>query len=329
MNIGDNIKALRAMRGIKQKDLADALGFSCQNISKWENGVSLPDIDTVLALSGYFGVSTDVLLGNVPKTAKETIDVAVNSLKSVTVWTDFEHMNSIAPPAHHEGRRRGGVGRRTRAHSAQNCLLMGVDAEHKICMLHVILGNIFVNAGWFYQRPGGNNCVIKNEDAAEKWYKSGHWELVVPKDGFLLAAELCDYRVTRLLRFVIPEEYHSYLDKSSPMYNNFRNVYNGKQLFSDILGRGELDFIDVTLEQDKLVLTKPLAFVDPLAENIDRLTGLVKERVEQSLKEIRDELATMHMQVEEAQSLAEEAMSTAEDAMSTAEDARCIAEDNE
>lgn len=322
MNIGDNIKALRAMKGIKQKDLADALGFSCQNISKWENGVSLPDIDTVLALSRYFEVSTDILLGNLQKTAKEVIDVAVNSMKAVTVWTDFEHMNSIAPSAYHLGRRRGGVERRTRAHYAQNCLLMGVDAEHKICMLHVILGGKFITAGWFYQRPSGNNCVIRNEDAPEKWYKSGHWELVVPKDGFLLAAELCDYRVTRLLRFIIPEEHHSYLDKSSPIYNNFRNVYNGRQLFSDILGRGELDFIDATLEQDKLVLTKPQVFIDPLTENIDRLTGLVKERVELSLKEIRDELATMRMEVEEAQSLAE-------DAMSIAEDARSIAEDNE
>ena len=62
MNIGTKIRELRKKRGVTQEQLAQSVGVSFQAVSKWENGVALPDITLVTVLASYFGVSTDELL---------------------------------------------------------------------------------------------------------------------------------------------------------------------------------------------------------------------------------------------------------------------------
>lgn len=57
---------LRKERGLTQQELGDILSVSYQTISKWENGVSLPDITVLPMLSEFFQVSVDGLLGLVP-----------------------------------------------------------------------------------------------------------------------------------------------------------------------------------------------------------------------------------------------------------------------
>lgn len=57
------IKELREELGITQAELAEKIGNVQRNISNWENGVSEPDVASILALADAFGVSTDELLG--------------------------------------------------------------------------------------------------------------------------------------------------------------------------------------------------------------------------------------------------------------------------
>ena len=54
MTFGENLKTLRNARSISQKDLAVELGFSFQNISKWERNESLPDIGTLIEIAKFF-----------------------------------------------------------------------------------------------------------------------------------------------------------------------------------------------------------------------------------------------------------------------------------
>lgn len=61
MNIGNKIKQLRKARGITQEQLANAIGISFQSVSKWENGIAMPDITLAPILANYFGVSMDEL----------------------------------------------------------------------------------------------------------------------------------------------------------------------------------------------------------------------------------------------------------------------------
>lgn len=57
------VKELRELRGMTQKELADQMQVSFQTISKWENGVNMPDVMHIPRLAEIFGVSADVILG--------------------------------------------------------------------------------------------------------------------------------------------------------------------------------------------------------------------------------------------------------------------------
>ena len=61
--LGENIARLRKERGLTQEDLAKELNISYQAVSKWENGVSSPDISNIMQLARFFGVSIDMLFG--------------------------------------------------------------------------------------------------------------------------------------------------------------------------------------------------------------------------------------------------------------------------
>ncbi|MBQ8719268.1 MAG: helix-turn-helix transcriptional regulator [Clostridia bacterium] len=61
--IGENIKKLRRERKITQEALALHLGLSCQAVSKWERGDSLPDISMIVPMANFFRVSADEILG--------------------------------------------------------------------------------------------------------------------------------------------------------------------------------------------------------------------------------------------------------------------------
>ncbi|MGN1084370.1 MAG: helix-turn-helix domain-containing protein [Lachnospiraceae bacterium] len=60
------IRELREQRGMTQKELAEKMQVSFQTISKWENGVNMPDITHIPKLADIFGVSADVILGLQP-----------------------------------------------------------------------------------------------------------------------------------------------------------------------------------------------------------------------------------------------------------------------
>ncbi len=64
------IKELREQRGMTQKELAEQMQVSFQTISKWENGVNMPDITNIPKLADLFGVSADVILGLQPMEQK-------------------------------------------------------------------------------------------------------------------------------------------------------------------------------------------------------------------------------------------------------------------
>ena len=61
--IAERLAELRAAHGLTQSELALKLSISNKTISKWENGISTPDLPMLIELSRYYGVSTDALLG--------------------------------------------------------------------------------------------------------------------------------------------------------------------------------------------------------------------------------------------------------------------------
>ena len=70
--LGTRIAEYRRAKGLKQDELAQALGVSPQAVSKWENDVSCPDIMMLPALAARLGVTVDTLLTGKEEAPKAT-----------------------------------------------------------------------------------------------------------------------------------------------------------------------------------------------------------------------------------------------------------------
>ncbi len=49
--LSDNIKRIRKSKGLSQEELAIKLNVVRQTVSKWENGLSVPDSDMLITLA--------------------------------------------------------------------------------------------------------------------------------------------------------------------------------------------------------------------------------------------------------------------------------------
>lgn len=61
--LNENIKVIRKSKGLSQQDLADKLNVVRQTISKWEQGLSVPDSDLLIVLSEALETPVSTLLG--------------------------------------------------------------------------------------------------------------------------------------------------------------------------------------------------------------------------------------------------------------------------
>ena len=59
----DNIKTIRKSKGLSQEELAIKLNVVRQTISKWEQGLSVPDAEMLVSISGVFETHVSALLG--------------------------------------------------------------------------------------------------------------------------------------------------------------------------------------------------------------------------------------------------------------------------
>ena len=63
MNVKEKLLELRKENNLTQDEMAEKLMVSRQAISRWENGETVPSIDTFIIISKTFGASIDYLLG--------------------------------------------------------------------------------------------------------------------------------------------------------------------------------------------------------------------------------------------------------------------------
>ena len=76
--LSENIKAIRKSKGLSQQELAIKLNVVRQTISKWEQGLSVPDSDMLISLSEVLETPVSTLLG-------ETVTEAeVDNLKAIS-----------------------------------------------------------------------------------------------------------------------------------------------------------------------------------------------------------------------------------------------------
>ena len=63
METKDILLELRQKRGLSQEELAEKLFVTRQAVSRWENGETTPNVDTLKLLSKFYDVSINTLLG--------------------------------------------------------------------------------------------------------------------------------------------------------------------------------------------------------------------------------------------------------------------------
>lgn len=94
--LADNLTKLRKKHKLTQVELAHKLGFSDKSVSKWEQGDTIPDIETIKKIADLYGVSVDSLLEDKPQ--EDEIDtrerkrimtnkIIITLLAVTVVWT--------------------------------------------------------------------------------------------------------------------------------------------------------------------------------------------------------------------------------------------------
>lgn len=68
--LNENIRAIRKSKGLSQEELAVKLNVVRQTISKWEQGLSVPDSDMLISISEVLETPVSVLLGETLAEAK-------------------------------------------------------------------------------------------------------------------------------------------------------------------------------------------------------------------------------------------------------------------
>ncbi len=63
MNVGENFKNIRKQCGLSQQEVADKLQIKQSSVSDWENDVSRPDYEKLIALAELYDVTLYELLG--------------------------------------------------------------------------------------------------------------------------------------------------------------------------------------------------------------------------------------------------------------------------
>lgn len=63
VNYGDFLKEQRILNKKTLKEVSNATNISYQNLSRWERGEVLPNIEFCVKLADYYNISLDELIG--------------------------------------------------------------------------------------------------------------------------------------------------------------------------------------------------------------------------------------------------------------------------
>ncbi len=275
MTFGENLKALRNTRSISQKELAEELGFSFQNISKWERNESLPDIQTLIEIAKFFSTTTDALLGFVPEEKFSTFIIDNNEADIYCTYPKTET-------------------------NVTRKLVFAIDSKNKITAI-VFIAHMRAYKGQ-YIRNNYEPFSAKSTLLYEHTHFTHHGETIIdnkrvkiPENGFVIAVADNTFAAKKIMNFIIPEEYNAFLDPDS--HSGYYNSRNGKSLFCDILKHNELDNITVELTDKGIIFKKPAEMIDPMSVNIETLAKIVRKELQkehdkqiQYLKDRIDEL---------------------------------------
>ena len=82
----DNLKTLRKNKGLSQEELSVKLNVVRQTISKWEQGLSVPDAEMLISISEVFEIPVSTLLGeNISETKVDDLKAISEKLEIINL----------------------------------------------------------------------------------------------------------------------------------------------------------------------------------------------------------------------------------------------------
>ncbi len=72
--LSNNLKKLREVKKLTQKNLSEMLGVGISTVSGWESGYRHPDVEILVKIADLFDVSVDSLLGRTDFSVKVDIE---------------------------------------------------------------------------------------------------------------------------------------------------------------------------------------------------------------------------------------------------------------
>jgi len=106
MEFKDNLKQLRTKNGLTQEQLAEKLFVSRSTVAKWENGLGLPNPDSMAALQELFGITAHDIATKEPETVIVEKNRKLRLIGKIVGWTVILTMlivMSILPFAIYKG----------------------------------------------------------------------------------------------------------------------------------------------------------------------------------------------------------------------------------
>lgn len=94
--LNENIKNLRKSKGLSQEELAVKLDVVRQTVSKWENGLSVPDSSMLISLANQLDTSVSALLGeNVQEKSADDIKTISEKLEVINLQLARRYMARV------------------------------------------------------------------------------------------------------------------------------------------------------------------------------------------------------------------------------------------
>lgn len=82
----ENIKSIRKLKGLSQEELAIKLNVVRQTISKWEQGLSVPDAEMLISISEIFETPVSTLLGeSIPESKVDDLKTISEKLEVINL----------------------------------------------------------------------------------------------------------------------------------------------------------------------------------------------------------------------------------------------------
>ena len=183
MDIGNKIKMLRQKIGATQEQLGEKIGVSAQSISKWETGVTMPDITLLPILSGELGVTIDELFDLSVEQKLQRIEKRIDMEEEFSddVFCEYENMLKIQLDEFEDKRRVLSLLARLYHHRAESYL----SKVSKYAREAILLAPDIKDCQWLLQKSDGAvswdwNCA-NHTDVIDFYKKVIESDTVTPK----------------------------------------------------------------------------------------------------------------------------------------------------